>query len=68
MAPEVAFKKEYSKSVDVWSIGIVLYMLLTGGSHPLYTVKDSAESYKEKLKKTNHLTFPTHLSVYLFSF
>lgn len=53
MAPEVAFKKEYSKSVDVWSTGIVLYMLLTGGSHPLYNSKDSVESYKDKLKKAD---------------
>ncbi len=46
MAPEVAFNKEYSKSVDLWSTGIILYMLLTGGSHPLFTSKDNAETYK----------------------
>ena len=53
MAPEVALKKEYSKSVDIWSLGIIMYMLLTGGSHPLFTSKDSAESYKAKLRKIN---------------
>ena len=31
MAPEVAFKKDYSKSVDNFAIGIIMYMLLTGG-------------------------------------
>lgn len=62
MAPEVAFKKEYSKSVDVWSSGIVMYMLLTGGSHPLYNIKDSVETYKEKLRTVDQLAFPTHLS------
>jgi serine/threonine protein kinase len=46
MAPEVALKKEYSKSVDVWSTGIILYMLLTGGNHPLFTSKDTVESFK----------------------
>ena len=46
MAPEVALKKEYSKSVDIWSTGIILYMLLTGGSHPLFSNKDNAETYK----------------------
>ena len=39
MAPEVAFKKEYSKSVDVFALGIVMYMVLTGGEHPLYKVE-----------------------------
>lgn len=63
MAPEVAFKKEYSKSVDIWSIGIILYMLLTGGNHPLFTSKDDTESYKLKLKKSTSLHFPTHLSL-----
>jgi calcium/calmodulin-dependent protein kinase I len=50
MAPEVALHKEYSKSVDIWSIGIVMYMLLTGGKHPLFDFQhDGTESYKKKL-------------------
>ena len=36
MAPEMALKKEYSKSVDIFALGIVMYNLLTGGKHPLY--------------------------------
>lgn len=55
MAPEVALKKEYSRSVDIWSTGIVMYMLLTGGNHPLFTSKDDPESYKDKLKRTTEL-------------
>ena len=47
MAPEVAFTKEYSRSVDIWSTGIVMYMLLSGGDHPLYDKdKDSPEVYQ----------------------
>lgn len=62
MAPEVAFKKEYSKSVDVWSTGIIMYNLLTGGSHPLFTNEDSPDSYKRKLEKIKELYFPSHFS------
>jgi calcium/calmodulin-dependent protein kinase I len=37
MAPEVLKKKsEYSKSVDMWAIGIMMFEILTGGKHPLY--------------------------------
>lgn len=63
MAPEVALKKEYSRSVDIWSTGIIMYMLLTGGSHPLFSSKDNAETYKVKLNKVTQLQFPAHLSV-----
>jgi len=34
MAPEQAQHLKYSKPVDVWSIGIIMYMVLTG-KHPL---------------------------------
>lgn len=53
MAPEVAFKKEYSKSVDIFSTGIIMFMLLTGGEHPLFTNEDGPDSYKQKLSKIN---------------
>lgn len=62
MAPEVAFKKQYSKSVDIWAVGIILYMLLTGGKHPLYTEKDTAETFKNRLANCRELTFPPELS------
>jgi len=51
MAPEVALKKEYSKSVDIWATGIIMYNLLTGGNHPLYTSKDTVDTFKQKLLK-----------------
>jgi calcium/calmodulin-dependent protein kinase I len=36
MAPEVAFSQEYTKSVDLWSCGIIMYEILTEGKHPLF--------------------------------
>jgi len=46
MAPEIALKKKYTKSVDIWAVGIIMHMLLTGGKHP-YFIKgvDSAKSF-----------------------
>lgn len=35
MAPEVFKKEEYSKTVDVWSLGITLFRIISK-KHPLY--------------------------------
>lgn len=36
MAPEQAIKQSYSKKVDLWACGIVMYQLLCKGKHPWY--------------------------------
>ena len=47
MGPELILKKKYSKGVDVFATGIILYMLLTGGEHPLYKSGDfQLDKYK----------------------
>jgi calcium/calmodulin-dependent protein kinase I len=52
MAPEVASNHEYTKSVDIWSLGIIMYVILTGGKHPLYiNHTDTMETYKRKLSE-----------------
>jgi serine/threonine protein kinase len=47
MAPEVvSLSYEYTKSVDIWSIGIIMYEVLTGGKHPLFILGvDGVDSY-----------------------
>ena len=48
MGPELMQKGRYSKGADVFATGIVMYMLLTGGDHPLYeSEKFQTESYKK---------------------
>lgn len=39
MAPEIYNRKGYTMSVDVWSLGIILYEMLFG-MHPLYNFND----------------------------
>lgn len=50
MAPEVAMGKTYSKSVDIWAIGIIMHIALSGGKHPFLDENDTYDSFKEKLK------------------
>ena len=51
MAPEQIDNFTYSKSVDIWSIGIILYILLNKGHHPFHKAGDSNKEIIAKLKK-----------------
>jgi len=53
MAPEQISNKTYSKSVDIWSVGIILYMLLNNGKNPFYNSGDSRETIIEKITSKN---------------
>ena len=50
MAPEQIEKKLYTYSVDIWSIGILMFMLLNGGKHPFYQKNDKREDFIKKIK------------------
>jgi len=48
MSPELIKKKFYSPGADVFAIGIIMHMLLTGGVHPLFRSDEfSTENYKK---------------------
>jgi serine/threonine protein kinase len=44
MAPEQISNLTYSKGVDIWSVGIILYMLLNKGKNPFYNKEDSTDT------------------------
>jgi serine/threonine protein kinase len=44
MAPEVLLKKEYNEKCDVWSVGVLMYLILAG--QPAFYSKDRDETIK----------------------
>ena len=53
MAPEQIEKKLYFISVDIWSIGILMFIILNKGKHPFYKKGDNADKIAEIIKKGN---------------
>lgn len=51
MAPEQIEKRVYTKAIDIWSCGIIMYMLLHNGTHPFYIKGENSTSFIEKLKQ-----------------
>mmetsp|Transcript_10728 Transcript_10728/g.10850 ORF Transcript_10728/g.10850 Transcript_10728/m.10850 type:complete len:80 (+) Transcript_10728:50-289(+) len=63
MAPEVALSQDYSKSVDMWAVGIIMYFVLTGGKHPLYIDnEDNMETYIKKIQGLEQFEVPEEFS------
>ena len=62
MAPEEIERKSYYLSVDIWSVGILMYMLLNKGEHPFYKKGDSKEKFINNLKSIHKLKFNNKMS------
>jgi len=58
MSPEVVFKKPYNANIDVWSLGILLYELITGGSP--FRAKN-LQDITLKFKNHKDLLFPDYV-------
>ena len=62
MAPEQIERKSYYLSVDIWSIGILMYMLLNKGEHPFYHNGDTKEEFISNLKSIKKLKCKNKIS------
>jgi len=60
MSPELLDGKVYSKPIDIWSLGVIMYRLLNHGHHPYYQSGDTLETLRLKMKELSqtfaHLT------------
>ena len=61
MAPEQIEKKLYSYSVDIWSVGILMYMLLNNGKHPFYHKDINKDDFIKRIK-SGKLNFVNKIS------
>lgn len=57
MAPEILLFKDYNKSVDMWSVGILMYMLISGGVHPFYKSGMNLKDYCDVLAKSPEIEY-----------
>ena len=58
MAPEVLIERPYDNLVDIWSVGIIMYILESGGSHPLLDKPKTKTKYIEDIKSKKQFVFP----------
>lgn len=48
VAPEVLTRKPYNKQIDIWSMGVILYFLLSSGKLPFYDDNNNEEVIAKK--------------------
>lgn len=57
MAPEMFYDKSYDETVDIWSVGIILYEMLYG-INPFHKIKDKHELEQFMINNTDGIKIP----------
>ena len=60
MAPEILMDRQYDNLVDIWSTGIIMYILESGGGHPLLFKPKTKMEFIEDIKLKKEYSFPNH--------
>ena len=60
MAPEIIMDRQYDNLVDIWSTGIIMYILESGGAHPLLYKSKSKDEFINDIKDKKIFPFPKH--------
>ena len=63
MAPEILMDRPYDNLVDIWSTGIIMYILESGGSHPLLDKPKTRKKYIEEIKSKKQFFFPKNFPI-----
>jgi serine/threonine protein kinase len=58
MSPELINKQSYDMTIDIWAAGIILYIICSGGKHPIYNVGMDSDIYLNIIKVRNAFSFP----------
>ena len=64
MAPEI-FKKQANETSDIWAAGFILYILCSGGMHPVLKPDMKKEEYKLKLQSIKEWDLPDRFPMYI---
>ena len=49
MSPEIIKRKPYTNKIDDWALGIILYIMGSGGEHPIFRNNMTRTEYEEKI-------------------
>ncbi|KAB7506855.1 cGMP-dependent protein kinase, isozyme 1, partial [Armadillidium nasatum] len=60
VAPEIILNKGHDRAVDYWSIGVLMFELLTGT--PPFTASDPMKTYNIILRGIDQIEFPAHIT------